>query len=422
MTHVFPGTMRLTPVSRWPTQLAAATVDEVLAWPLPSPAGEGRAVPPRASVIVVTYNNLVFNRLCLESVILNTSGPAYELVVVDNGSTDGTAEYLEGLAALHPAVRVLRNSENRGFGPAANQGLAAARGDVLVLLNNDTIVTPGWLGRFSPYLDDPAMGLIGAVTNRAANEAQVETAYETYGELLAFADSRARTHAGRTFPLTRLVMFCAAMRRETYRRIGGFDERFAVALFEDDDYVMRVRQAALEIACAEDVFVHHFGQASIGHLGPSREYGALFDANRRRFEEKWGTAWQAHHLRPNESYAALVDRIRRAAASTIPAGSTVMVVSKGDDALLDLPGCAGSHFPRRPDGGYTGYHPADGDEAVASLDAERAAGAGFLLIPSPMFWWLDHYQTFRRHLETSGRLLLHEAQTCMIFALKEGRR
>lgn len=420
MTHVFPAAMSLTPVSRWPTRLASATVDTVLARPLP-PAIEAGTAAVRASVIVVTYNNLVFNRLCLESVILNTGSPACELIVVDNGSSDGTAEYVEELAALHPQVRVLRNGANRGFGPAANQGLAAARGDILVLLNNDTIVTPGWLGRLASHLDDRRLGLVGAVTNRAANEAQIETAYETYGELLTFAGARARTHAGRTFRLERLVMFCAAMHRETYLRIGGFDERFAVALFEDDDYVLRVRQAGLEVACAEDVFVHHFGQASIGHLGPSREYGGLFEANRRRFEDKWGTAWHAHQPRPSESYTGLLTRIRQAAASTIPAGSTVIVVSKGDDALLDLPGCTGSHFPRGADGGYSGHHPADGDDAVASLDVERSAGVEFLLIPSPMFWWLDHYGTFRRHLETCGRLLLHDAQTCMIFALKEGR-
>jgi GT2 family glycosyltransferase len=136
------------------------------ALPLSTPAAQ-----PRASVVIVTFNSLVFTKLCLESVLSNTD-PGYELIVVDNRSTDGTVEYLRELAREHSHVTVVFNESNRGFAPANNQGLARATGRVLVLLNNDTIVPPGWLAGLSRTLDDPAIGLAGPVTNRASNEAR----------------------------------------------------------------------------------------------------------------------------------------------------------------------------------------------------------------------------------------------------------
>ncbi|HEU0115909.1 MAG TPA: glycosyltransferase family 2 protein, partial [Thermomicrobiales bacterium] len=139
-----------------------------------------RSLWPRASVIVITYDNLAFSKMCLASVIENTAYPNYELIVVDNGSTDGTPAYLTELAGRFPNVRAIFNDGNRGFGPANNQGLAAATGDRFVLLNNDTLVPPGWLARLLLPLDDPRVGLIGAATNRTCNEAQVDRDYATY--------------------------------------------------------------------------------------------------------------------------------------------------------------------------------------------------------------------------------------------------
>src|SRR5437868_8116656 len=100
------------------------------------------------------------------------------------------------------------------------------------------------------------------------------------------------------------------MRREVSDRVAPLDERFEIGLFEDDDYSMRVRATGLRVACAEDAFVHHFGQASIGKLACTGEYGRLFHANRRRWQEKWGLAWENYRYRPKRVYQELTDRIR----------------------------------------------------------------------------------------------------------------
>src|SRR5262249_28067577 len=152
-----------------------------------------------ASIVVVTHNQLAFTRLCLESLLANTDGPDYEVIVVDNASTDGTADYLRGLAERRPAVRVVPNDANRGFAAATNQGLAMAAGGVLVLLNNDTVVSRGWLAGLVRHLSDRDVGMVGPVTNRTGNEAQVETTYCTYGGFEGFAAGRASDQRGETF-------------------------------------------------------------------------------------------------------------------------------------------------------------------------------------------------------------------------------
>lgn len=414
----FPSALVLTPTSRWPTRLPDATVRTVLANPLPARlSGADAAAAPLVSIIVVALDNLAFNRLCLESVLVNTASPSYEVIVVDNGSTDDTPAYLRELAAIHPNVRVLTNARNLGFAPAVNQGLADAAGDVLVLLNNDTVVPPGWLTGLVRHLEVPDLGLIGPVTNRAANEAQIEVDYHTYGEFLDFARAYTEAHAGQTVEASRLIMFCAAMRRDAYERVGPFDEQFAVAMFEDDDYVLRARQAGYRIECAEDVFIHHFGQATIGHLAASREYGALFDRNRRRFEEKWAAPWETHQPRRRVPHQQLRERVRQAVEATLPLDAVVLVVSKGDDDLLGFRCRQAWHFPQLEHGQYAGHHPADSADAIAQLEELRAKGGNFLVLPATTLWWLDHYEGFRQHIESRYRVLLEDRDTCLIFAL-----
>ncbi len=430
----------LRPVSRWPTRLSEATVAAVVAAPLPIGPSPSAPLPqrergvlepyprtgPRASVVVVTMDNLVFNRLCLESLLCSTRdltevGMSCEILVVDNCSTDGTAEYLQQLADRHPQLRVLFNDCNMGFSASNNQALSTARGECLVLLNNDTVPAPGWLPRLLAHLEDPQVGLVGPVTNRAGNEAQIETAYRTYRQYAAFAAERGNRYRGQRTDIRVATMFCAALRRDVFQQVGLLDERFEIGLFEDDDYSMRVRQAGYRVVCAEDVFMHHFGQASIGKLAAAGRYGELFHANRRRWEEKWRQPWEPYASRPNPAYDAAVAHIRKSVQAAVPAGARVLVISKGDEALLDLPGVQAGHFPQDRDGGYRGYNPADGRDALGQLEALRSQGAQYLLIPATALWWLDHYREFGEHVRLRCTLV-HGDAWCSIVSLESQRK
>jgi hypothetical protein len=116
-----------------------------------------------------------------------------------------------------------------------------------------------------------------------------------------------------------------------------------------------------------------------------------------------------------EPYAELVRRIR-SVTKTLPKGSTVAVVSKGDEELLSLGSRRGWHFPRTEDGRYVGYHPKSNEVAIAHLEEMRADGADFLLLPSTAYWWLDYYGGFREHLDGNYRRIWFD-DACVIYEL-----
>ncbi|HXR30844.1 MAG TPA: hypothetical protein VN752_06855 [Solirubrobacterales bacterium] len=118
-----------------------------------------------------------------------------------------------------------------------------------------------------------------------------------------------------------------------------------------------------------------------------------------------------------DEYAELVAAVREAVAAALPGGASVLVVSKGDEALLDLPGVSAAHFPQAGDGGYAGHHPADGVEATRELEALRRAGAEYLVIPATARWWLDFYEELAQHLVDRAELAADIAGVCMVYAL-----
>jgi GT2 family glycosyltransferase len=249
------------------------------------------------SIIMLAHNKLPLTRLCIESLYRYTDYPNFELVVVDNASEDGTRDYLEGLQRVLPNLRVIFNSRNEGFARASNIGIMRSRGDYLVLLNNDTIVTPGWLARLISYVEkDPKVGMIGPVTNSAGNEQMIRACYSSIEELERFAEQRLSAFEGRHFEIEALAMFCVVFRRRLIDEIGLLDERFGLGTFEDDDFCYRAKLRGYKLICAEDVFVHHFGRGTT-RSWDDREYLKLFEHNRRLFERKWGVRWRPARLR-----------------------------------------------------------------------------------------------------------------------------
>jgi glycosyltransferase involved in cell wall biosynthesis len=139
---------------------------------------------PDVSVVIVSRNTGELLRACLESLEAAGGALAMEVIVVDNGSTDGTPEFLRECQD----VRLIANSENRGFPAAANQGIQAASGENLLLLNNDTIVTTGWLRRMLEALhDSEEIGLVGPVSNNVSGPQQQPVTYSQLAELDGFA-------------------------------------------------------------------------------------------------------------------------------------------------------------------------------------------------------------------------------------------
>lgn len=233
------------------------------------------------SIILVTFNELAYTRMCLESLWLRTDEP-FEVIVIDNGSSDGTVEYLRSLSN----VRLIRNDINLGFPAAANQGIRAAKGQQVLLLNNDCIVTTGWLHRLLQALHcDPKIGLVGPCSNQVSGNQQVAVNYEDLSELDGFAWDWSRDRRGMTEDTDRLVGFCLLMRKEVTDKVGFLDERFGTGCFEDDDYCLRALQGGYRAVIARDAFVHHFGGRTF--VGSGVDFVGLMERNQRLFEEKW---------------------------------------------------------------------------------------------------------------------------------------
>ncbi|HSB13722.1 MAG TPA: glycosyltransferase [Bryobacteraceae bacterium] len=253
---------------------------------------------PRVSILIVTYNSQDYIQPCLESVIRNTSYPSYEILIVDNGSSDGTVQLLKDYAEAERRIRVIALPDNKGFAAANNTASRLAHGEYLIFLNIDTIVTPGWVGRLvRHHQNDPSVGVVVPVTNWAGNEARINTDYANYAEMEEFAIELAQKNMGMSNELDVAPFFCALIPREVWTQAGELDERFEIGMFEDDDYSIRVRQLGRRIITAEDCFIHHFGRGSFSKMS-STEYRRIFDSNLRRFEEKWAKPWIQHKFRP----------------------------------------------------------------------------------------------------------------------------
>ncbi|WP_260674655.1 glycosyltransferase family 2 protein [Comamonas aquatica] len=250
------------------------------------------SVVVQTSIVVLSYNGCdALTRPCVESLLKNTPQGNYELILVDNASSDSTREYLRDVASQHPFVKLCLNSENKGYAGGNNDGLRLATGQFIVLLNNDTLVGPGWLNPLIERLESmPDIGLIGPVTNSAGNEQRVDLPELNAQNFVEIAGQYTQAQKGRWFETEKLGFYCVAARREVIQQVGLLDEGFGLGMFEDDDYCVRVRQAGYKLVVVEDSFVYHKGSMSFKTL-PSADYLQLFEKNRAYFFKKHEVVW-----------------------------------------------------------------------------------------------------------------------------------
>ena len=240
---------------------------------------------PVTSMVILTYNQLDYTKKAVESIRRNTPEP-HEIIFVDNGSSDGSVEWLRELSAEDQRYRLIANGRNLGFAMGCNQGMEAARGDFILLLNNDVIVTPGWLsGLLAPFSSE-GVGIVGPVTNNISGLQRVpEAEYQSIADLDAFALAHRQRLSGARVPTRRIVGFCMLFRRSLYETIGPLEAEFGSGNFEDDDFCLRASLEGFGNLIAADVFIHHFGSASF--LGNKIDYAGAMAKNREIFNRKW---------------------------------------------------------------------------------------------------------------------------------------
>jgi GT2 family glycosyltransferase len=244
-------------------------------------AAAGRERVP-ASIIIPVFNNLELTRNCLESIREHTPPDRYELLVVDNGSSDGTPAFLERLAAAGK-IRYIRNETNLGYAKASNQGARAARGNYLVMLNNDTLVTPGWLSTLIEAVEqDDNVAIVGAKLLYQDNSVQhAGVAFSQMGKPYHLYRYFHRDHPAvnkmREFQV--VTGACLLIRTAVFRQVGLYDENFRNG-YEDVDLCLRVRQSGYRIVYNPDCVVYHLESMTADRKNHSLD-------NLSFFKKKW---------------------------------------------------------------------------------------------------------------------------------------
>lgn len=276
----------------------------VLDLPKPQPPGDGtapdnavlalpRAEAPRASIVIPVYNKWHYTEACLRSLAKETQRSGFEVIVVDDGSSDETWERLQRIEG----IVAHRNAENLGFVGSCNAGAAIAGGEYLVFLNNDTQVSPHWLDTLlDTFAQHPRVGLVGSKLvypdgrlQEAGGIVFSDGSGWNYGR---FGDPRDPAHN-----YVREVDYCSgaaiAVARALFERLGGFDARYAPAYYEDTDLAFKVRAARLRVLYQPASTVFHFEGVTAG-TDTSAGVKKFQVINQQKFLERWSEdlGWQ----------------------------------------------------------------------------------------------------------------------------------
>jgi len=235
------------------------------------------------SIIILSYNDIARTQRCIES-IKSTLPDAVdpELIIVDNGSTDGSIEFLD----KQKDIKLLKNLVNLGAPRARNLGLAAATKDWLVVVDNDVVVTSGWLeGLLRHSFFDPKIGCVGPVSNRASQGQAIKLeALDSSDNLKAISHAIARDNFGQSRVQPLLSSFCLMFPKKLLEQVGYFDEQFSPWGFEDDDFTLRATIAGYRNKVAQDVFVFHDEYADESKASARARQ---LELNWRKFCLKW---------------------------------------------------------------------------------------------------------------------------------------
>lgn len=237
------------------------------------------------SIIIPVWNNAALTRQCLTALAQVTDGVTFEVVVVDNGSTDGVQDFLHTLGG---DIQVIRNQDNLGFAKACNQGARAARGKYLVFLNNDTIPLQGWLAplieEVRAHSDVAVVGSKLLYEDGTIQHAGVAFSREWFMPYHIYrgVDAHA-TSVSRRRELDCVTAACMLVRRDVFEEVGGFDEGYRNG-FEDVDLCLKIREKGRKIIYQPQSVLYHLESRTPGRKAHDLD-------NSHRLQERWGTSW-----------------------------------------------------------------------------------------------------------------------------------
>ena len=264
-----------------------------IVYPAPRDDFAAFAIPtsdaPQVSIVIPVYNKIAYTSACLHSVAEHAGSIAFEVIVVDDGSTDATPQRLADVTG----IRNVRNADNLGFIGSCNAGAAVARGDYVLFLNNDTLATAGWLDALVRCIEvAPHAGLVGAKLVYPDGRLQ-EAGGIVFNDGSAWNVGRFASPTDARYNFRREVDYCSGaailLRRDLFMRLGAFDARYTPAYYEDTDLAFAVRASGLKVYYEPAATVVHFEGITSGTDTATgiKRYQIV---NREKFVDKWTAA------------------------------------------------------------------------------------------------------------------------------------
>ena len=267
----------------------------------------------RVPIIIPVWNNVNYTQKAIDSIRANTHTNLYEIVIVDNGSTDGTKDYLKKMVQEDPDhIRVITNDVNLGFAGGVNTGLralSAFQWDYCCVANNDLIFTPNWLFQLLEciqYAPFDNVGMVGPVSNAAGGSQGIAAGYKSEAEMTQWANEHHQLHKKQWVEAGRLVGLCVLMTRKFFDTVGCFDERFLGGMWEDNDLCLQGKLKGFKYVIDRSTFVHHFMSQTfaISKVGAAER----FRTNKVRYAEKWKEPDNAFEKMAMGNYEARMER------------------------------------------------------------------------------------------------------------------
>lgn len=240
---------------------------------------------PDVSVCVLAYNRLEKTKRCVESILRYTQPINYELLLVDNGSEDGTLEYFKSVR--HPNKKIVRITKNLGALYATNLAMRSFSGRYFALVINDAIVTENWLSNLLKCFEsDPRIGMVTPGGSNVSNLQEIPLRFSSYEEMQRKAAAYNQSDPKKWEQRVRLVAIIYLLKREVVDLIGLDDPGFFHD-FEEDDLSVRVRRAGYKLMVCMDTFIHHDHDFRRGEDKDQEQFHTSLETGRKNFMDKY---------------------------------------------------------------------------------------------------------------------------------------
>ena len=236
----------------------------------------------KTSIILLTYNNFHYTKDCIESIRRYTEKDSYEIIVVDNASTDETKDWLKE----QEDIKMLLKQENVGFPKGCNLGISLAeKENDILLLNNDTIVTKNWLSNLQKCLHSKKdIGAVGAISNHDANLQGASFTYQDFEKMQELAAKNNQSDPNKWEEKACLIGYCMLIKREVINKLQGLDEEYSPGYIEDNDLSLQIISLGYRLMLCHDAFIHHY--LGTAFRKDKTQFQQLLQKNRGYFQEK----------------------------------------------------------------------------------------------------------------------------------------